>query len=453
MTEEDLLADADRRAALYLRGVAERRPFPDTNAIAGLASFDEPLPRLGRDEAETLALLDTAGSPATVASNGPRYFGFVLGASLPVAAAADRLALAWDQCASSHETSPVSAAVEQVAARWLLEILDLPRGSGVGFGTSATAGTIACLAAARRSLLGKAGWNFDRDGLAGSPEIRIVLSATAHISVRKAVRLLGFGMGRVIEAAVDAEGSIDPKQLPPLDDRTILCMQAGEVNTGAFDPFEAVIPVAKSAGAWTHVDGAFGLWARASNRRQLTAGVQAADSWTTDGHKWLNTPYDSAMAICRDPEALAQAMNSDAAYFTSSAGSQKNLTLEFSRRPRGIAVWAAIRSLGVEGVAALVERHCDYAVHLARRLDEAGFEVLNRITINQVLVRCTSDAETLAVRQAVLDEGRTWFSPTTWEGRPAFRLSISSWRTGLAEIDLLVDALMEARSLVVGESR
>ena len=449
MTEEALLADADRRAASYSRGAAARRPFPDAAALAQLSAFDERLPERGLGGADTLELLDRVGSPATVASNGPRYFGFVIGASLPAASAADRLALAWDQCASSHDTSPVCAAVEKVAAGWLLDILDLPRGSGVGFGTSATAGAIACLAAARRSLLERAGWNFDRDGLAGSPEIRIVLSAAAHISVKKAVRLLGFGMGRVIEAPIDAHGRVDPTRLPPLDDRTILCLQAGEVNTGAFDPFETIIPIARVANAWTHVDGAFGLWARASNRRDLTDGIEAADSWTTDGHKWLNTPYDSAIAICREPGALAQAMNSDAEYFSASADSQKNLTLEFSRRPRGIAIWAALRSLGRDGVAALVERHCDLALHLAKRLRDAGFDVINRVVINQVLVRGDSDAQTLAIRQAVLDSGRTWFGSTRWEGRPAFRLSIASWRTDLAEIDLLAEALIEARASVL----
>lgn len=449
MTEEALLADADRRAALYLQGAAQRRPFPGADALAGLGAFDELLPDRGRGEDDTLALLDGAGSPATVASNGPRYFGFVIGAALPAAAAADRLLLAWNQCASSHDTSPVCAAVEKVAARWLLDILDLPRDSAVGFGTSATAGTIACLAAARRTLLARVGWDFDRDGLAGSPEIRIILSAAAHVSVRKAVRLLGFGMARVIEAPVDGFGRVDPTRLPPLDGRTIVCLQAGEVNTGEFDPFDAIIPVARGAGAWVHVDGAFGLWARASTRRRLTIGVEAADSWTTDGHKWLNTPYDGAIAVCRDAGALAEAMNSDAAYFTSSRYAQKNLTLEFSRRPRGVAIWAALRSLGREGVAQLVERHCGYAARLADHLRRAGFEVLNRVVLNQVLVRCATDVQTLAVWQAVVDSGGTWFGPTTWNGRPAFRISVSSWRTGAEEIDLLADALTKALATFV----
>lgn len=202
------------------------------------------------------------------------------------------------------------------------------------------------------------------------------------------------------------------------------------------------------AGAWTHVDGAFGLWARASNRRSLTTGIDGADSWTTDGHKWLNTSYDSAIAICRDANALAQTMNSDAVYFNASNDAQKNVTLEFSRRPRGIGIWAALRSLGREGVAALIERHCDYATHLADRLRSSGFDVINRVVINQVLVRCETNEQTLAVRQAVLDSGRTWFGLTQWQGRPAFRLSISSWRTGIEHIELLVEALIEARAAV-----
>jgi aromatic-L-amino-acid decarboxylase len=445
--EVELVEDADHRARAYINGIAERSPFPDAAAIAGLTAFDEDLPTKGVDGTDTLALLDRAGSPATVASNGPRYFGFVIGAALPAAAAADRLLLAWDQCASFHDTSPVSAAIEKVAAKWLLEILDLPMSSGVGFGTSATAGTIACLATARRTLLERAGWDFDQDGLAGAPEIKLVVSAASHITVRKAGRLLGFGTARIVEAPVDDRGRVDPQRLPALDDRTILCLQAGEVNTGEFDPLDLIVPQAKAAGTWVHVDGAFGLWARASNRRHLTNGVDAADSWTTDGHKWLNTPYDGAIAICRDADALAQTMNSDAAYAASSRDAQKNLTLEFSRRARGIAIWAALRSLGREGVASLVETHCDYAAHLAYRLGKAGFEILNNVVLNQVLVRCSTDAETLAVRQAVLDRGQVWFGPTIWQGRPAFRLSISSWRTTMTEIDLLADELIGARDV------
>ncbi|MGB1560234.1 MAG: pyridoxal phosphate-dependent decarboxylase family protein [Sinimarinibacterium flocculans] len=451
MNELELIAQADERARRYLAGVEERPAFPSADAVRALAAFDEPLPAVGHDAGTTLALLDEIGSPATVASNGPRYFGFVIGASLPVAAAADRLAMSWDQCASSAVNSPAAAAIESTAARWLLEILDLPRGSGVGFGTSATACGLACLAAAQRTLLARLGWNFDQDGLAGAPELRVVVSELAHITVLKALRLLGFGMRRVVRAPVDARGRIDPLRLPPLDGRTILCLQAGEVNTGEFDPFEPLVDAARAAGAWVHVDGAFGLWARASPQHAaLTRGIEQADSWTTDGHKWLNTPYDGALSICRDADALAAAMNADAVYSTAARDAQKNLTLEFSRRARGVAIWAALRTLGRDGVAGMVGRHCDQARRLADGLRNAGFEVLNQVPLNQVLVRCDDDAMTHHVRASAIASGEIWFGPTVWQGRPAFRLSVSSWRTRDEHIDRAIAVLAAARRDAAG---
>ncbi|MBA3878993.1 MAG: aspartate aminotransferase family protein [Sphingobium sp.] len=444
MTELDLLADADARARAYVAGAEVRRAYPDGAALAALAGFDEALPDRGAPPAQTLELLDRLGSPATVASNGPRYFGFVKGASLPVAAAAERLVLAWDQSAASAVGAPSAAAIERVAGRWITEILDLPRSSAVGFGTSASACTIGCLTAARRTLLGRLGWDFDAQGLDGAPSLRVVISETAHITVKKALRLLGFGLDRVIVAPVDAAGRVDPARLPALDDRTILCLQAGEVNTGAFDPFAAILPVARAAGAWTHVDGAFGLWARAAPAsRALTEGVELADSWTTDGHKWLNTPYDGAMSICRDAGALAAAMNSDAAYATAEPDAQKNLTLEFSRRARGVAIWAALRSLGREGVAALVDRHRAQSRRLADGLAAAGFEVLNEVMLNQVLIRAGSPAETERVRRAAEASGEIWFGPTIWQGAPAARLSVCSWRTSDDDITRAIDLLAQ----------
>ncbi|MDQ3159838.1 MAG: pyridoxal-dependent decarboxylase, partial [Pseudomonadota bacterium] len=347
------MTDADERAAAYIASIEQRVAYPDEEALSGLAAFDESWSQTGRPAAETLALLDNSGSPATTASNGPHYFGFVIGATLPAAAAAERLMIAWDQCASSFDGSPVAATLEKIAGRWVLEALDLPRESAVGFGTSATACGITCLSAGRRVLLDRLGWDFDRDGLHGAPDIRVIVPETAHVAVLKSLRVLGFGMGRVVRAPVDALGRVDPARLPQLDSRTILCLQAGEVNTGEFDLFAQIVPQAKEAGAWVHVDGAFGLWARTSTaKRHLTAGIDGADSWTVDGHKWLNTPYDGAMAICRDAEALAAAMNSDAAYSAAAVYAQKNLTLEFSRRARGVPIWAALRTLGREGVAA-----------------------------------------------------------------------------------------------------
>lgn len=444
MREIELITEADERARTYLARVDTLPPFPGQAARDGLSVFAEPLPQDGRDAAETLRLLDDHGSPATTASNGPRYFGFVIGAALPAASAAERLMLAWDQCASSYDNSPVAATLEKIAGRWLLDMLDLPRESAVGFGTSATACTLSCLSAARRSLLARQGWDFDRDGLIGAPEIKVVVSETVHIAVKKALRLLGFGTARLINAPTDEHGRIDPARLPTLDDRTILCLQAGEVNSGEFDPFEPLIETAEQAGAWVHVDGAFGLWARASSRRALTEGVERADSWTADGHKWLNTPYDGAVAICRDAEALSQAMNADAVYASAAADAQKNLTLEFSRRARGVPIWAALRTLGRTGVAEMVDRHCDQATWLADRLRGDGLEVLNRVVLNQVLVRCGDDERTARVRQAVVEGGAGWFGNTVWRGRPAFRISLSSWRTRDEDVARLADALKEA---------
>ncbi|WP_339512107.1 pyridoxal phosphate-dependent decarboxylase family protein [Pseudomonas sp. RL_15y_Pfl2_60] len=440
--ERLLLAEADQRALNYLDSLPQRPVFPSHQAIAGLKTLDLPFSEQGIAANQVLALLDDIASPATVSSNSSRYFGFVIGATLPAAAAAERIVLAWDQCASSFDNSPAVDAIERIAGRWVLEALGLASNSAVGFGTSATACTLACLSAARRSLLARKGWDFDGDGLIGAPEIRVVVSASVHITVKKALRVLGFGMNRLVVAPVDEHGRIDPLQLPALDDMTILCLQAGEVNTGEFDPFCSLIPSAKAAGAWVHVDGAFGLWARASSAAELVDGVELADSWTTDGHKWLNTPYDGAMAICRDADALAAAMNSDAAYATASKDAQKNLTLEFSRRARGVPIWAALASLGREGLRQMIDNHIRQASHLAERLRTAGYQVLNRVVLNQVLVRADTDQQTTAIRLAAQASGQVWFGPTIWQERPAFRLSISSWRTTDADIELLADLLI-----------
>ncbi|PIA66689.1 aspartate aminotransferase family protein [Ectopseudomonas toyotomiensis] len=437
MNERNLLAEADRRALVYLDGLAMQRVFPDDKAIAALAAFEQALPEDGSDADQVLCQLDEIGSPATVASNAARYFGFVIGATLPVAAAAERLVLAWDQCASSFDNSPVADRLEKVAGRWVCQALGLPDQSAVGFGTSATACTLACICAARRVLLARQGWDFDGDGLLGAPQIRVVLAETAHITVKKALRVLGFGMNHLHYAPVDQYGCIDPARLPELDERTLLILQAGEVNTGEFDRFAELIAIAREANAWVHVDGAFGLWARASSSAHLLEGVELADSWTTDGHKWLNTPYDSAMAICRDADALAAAMNSDAAYASASKDAQKNLTLEFSRRARGIAIWAALAHLGRTGLKAMIDRHIRQAEELASTLRNAGYQVLNRVVLNQVLVRGDTDEQTIAIRQAAQASGEVWFGPTVWQGRPAFRLSLCSWRTEDADVEAL----------------
>lgn len=439
--ELDILREADRRARAYTAAIGNRPVFPPPEALHRLQEFEEDLPVRGRGAASTLALLDDIGSPAAVETNGARYFGFVVGATLPAAAAADRLVLAWDNGALGHITSPVAAAVEKVAGRWLLDILDLPPESAVGFTTSATAGSLIAVATARRALLARVGWDLDRKGLHGAPRLRVVTSELVHVVVKKALRVLGFGSDDIVSVPVDRYGRIDPQRMPELDQYTILVLQAGEVNTGEFDPFPAVVPAARAAGAWIHVDGAFGLWARASAHAQLASGVEDADSWTVDGHKWLNTPYDSAMVIVRDRAALAATLTSDAAYTGAADDAQRNLTLEFSRRARGVPVWAALRSLGREGVADLVERTVALANRAATGLREAGYTVPNRVVLNQVLVHADTPERTARILGEAQSSGVTWFGAGTWQGIPVMRISVSSWRTSEADIDALVDLL------------
>ena len=441
-TELDLLDYAERQAVDYVQSLELRPVFPDEQACQALSGFDEPLPEQPQQAATVLEQLSRLGGPATVASAGPNYYGFVIGSSLPVATAAERIALAWDQCASSYINSPVADAIERVTARWLLEILDLPRDSAVGFGTSATSGALSALTAARRVLLARADWDMDRQGLTGAPAIRVVCPENIHITVRKILRVLGFGEDNIVNVPCDDRGRLCLDAVPALNDRTLLCLQAGEVNTGGFDPFAELLPQARRAGAWVHVDGAFGLWARASNTHaHLTDGVDMADSWTTDAHKWLNTPYDGAMVICRHANALAEAMNSDADYAKADPTAQKNLGLEFSRRARGIPIWAALKGLGRQGVADMVERHCALAKRVAEGLSNAGYTVLNDVVLNQVLVRADSDEQTRTIVQAAQQSGEVWFGPSVWQGRPAFRISVSSWRTEERHINRLIDLL------------
>jgi len=441
--EHTLMIDADTRAAAYRHSVSTRPVFPRDDAIKALRVFDENLPDSPSEAQEMLALLDEVGSPATTVSTGPHYYGFVIGGVLPAAAAADRMVSVWDQCASSHINSPIAAKLEDIAGQWVLDILDLPRSSAVGFGTSATACGLSCFAAARRELLSRQGWDLDNDGLIGAPEIKVVVSDISHITIFKALRILGFGKRHLLVAKTDKRGRIDSATLPPLDDKTILCLQAGEVNSGDFDPFVPLMDKAEAAGAWVHVDGAFGLWARATKtHRHLTEGLERADSWTTDGHKWLGTPYDSAMAIVKDGDAFARALNADAVYATAETHAQKNLTLEFSRRARGIPIWAALKTLGRAGVRDMVERHCRQAQMLAAGIDgKNGIKVLTDVPLNQVLCTMTGDETPAEFSARMSASGKLWFGTTVWRGKPAFRLSVSSWRTTNADIERAIAVL------------
>jgi glutamate/tyrosine decarboxylase-like PLP-dependent enzyme len=440
-----LLADAARRAAAYLDGLAARRVAPDAAALARLDGLDAPLPPGPTSPAEVLARLD-ALSPATVATAGPRYFGFVTGGSLPAALAANVLAAAWDQNAARAVMSPVAAALEAVALRWCLEALALPAGAAGAFVTGATTANFAALGAARRAVLAREGWDVEAKGLFGAPPIRVVVGDEVHVSVLKALAMLGLGRERVERVPADGQGRMRADALPALDARTILCLQAGNVNTGAFDPAAEIVPRARAAGAWVHVDGAFGLWARASpSRAALAAGCEGADSWAIDAHKWLNVPYDSALAIVRDPAALRGAMGVQAAYLVGDASREpSDFTPELSRRARGVEIWAALASLGRAGLAELVERCCRHAARFARGLEAAGFRVLNDVVLNQVLVSFGDADRTRRAVEALQADGTCWCGGTAWQGQAAMRVSVSSWATGDEDVERSLAAMLRA---------
>jgi glutamate/tyrosine decarboxylase-like PLP-dependent enzyme len=378
-----------------------------------------------------LALLDNFGSPATVATAGGRYFGFVMGGTLPAALAANWLAGAWDQNAALTTMSPVASQLEQIALSWILELLSLAPSSGAGFVTGTTMSHFAALAAARTALLGRQGWNVEEDGLFGAPPFKVVVGDEAHVSLLKALAMLGLGRSRVVSIPCDSQGRIRPEALPSLDSRTLLCIQSGNVNSGAFDPAQELCAIARRAGTWVHVDGAFGLWAAASPRlsRHLQ-GVADADSWAIDCHKWLNVPYDSGIAIVREPEHLRAAFAASAAYYQPGANREPcHFTPESSRRARAIELWAALRSLGRAGLRDLIERNCNFAAIFAEGLCRAGFEVLNDVVLNQVLVSFGTASRTLGVVREVQSEGTCWCGPTQWHGHTAMRISLSSWAT------------------------
>ena len=440
------LEAAARRAGRYLAELPQRSVQPSRAALGALDEFDGPLPEAGLDPASVLELLDRAGSPATMASAGPRYFGFVIGGVLPAALAANWLAGAWDQNAFSAVASPACAAIERTAERWVLELLGFPSSSAVGFTTGATAANVMGLAAARSRLLERHGWNVAERGLFGAPEIRVVVGAEFHASLKKALALVGLGYGRVEQVPVDGQGRLRVDGLPALDASTIVCLQAGNVNTGAFDPAAEVLARAREAGAWVHADGAFGLWALACpGLAELARGFEAGDSAAVDGPKGMNVPYDSGMVLVRDPESLRAALSVSAAYLPSNGQREPyDLVPEMSRRGRGVELWAAMRSLGRSGVAELVERCCRHARRFAEGLEAAGHRVLNEVTLNQVLVSFGTPERTRAVIDAVQAEGICWVGGTSWQGHTAMRISVSAWNTTAADVEASLGSILGA---------
>ncbi len=449
MTEpRDLLTETCHRAARFLESLPERRVGASHSTGELTQALGGALPRTGLPATEVLALLDEIASRGTVASAGPRYFGFVTGGALPATLAASWLGAAWDQNAFSEVSSPIGAAIEQVAMRWTLEVLNLPADAGAAFVTGATMANFAALAAARRAVLLAHGHDVDRHGLHAAREVTVVVGEQAHATLFKALGMLGFGRDRVVRIPADGEGRMRADAMPRPSGPAIVCTQAGNVNTGAFDPVGAICDAVRAKDIWVHVDGAFGLWARASRRhRERAAGIERADSWATDAHKWLNVPYDSGLAIVRDAAALRGAMSVQAEYLPERQGRDPfEFTPEASRRMRGLEVWAAIRSLGRDGVEELVERNCRQARRFAAGLRAAGHEVLNDVVLNQVLVAFGDDRATMDVIRGVQHDGTCWCGGTKWKGRTAMRISVSSWATDDDDVERSLAAILRVAS-------
>ena len=447
----ELLADALQRALQYLERAPARRISPGQAEVERLADLCGPLAESPSDARDVLGLLDDIGSPATVINAGGRYFGFVNGGALPPALAADWLSSAWDQNAGLAVCSPTAAALEETVVRWVCELLRLPSGTGGGLVTGASMANFCGLAAARHALLHRQGWSVERDGLFGAPPLDVIVGEEVHVSLLKALSLLGLGSGRVIRVPCDAQGRMRADRLPALSSCAIVCLQAGNVNTGALDPAAPICAEASAQGAWVHVDGAFGLWAAAApGRAHLAEGFERADSWATDAHKWLNVPYDCGIVLVRKPELLEAAMSTSASYLAQ--GAQRHpfrYTPEMSRRARSVPLWAALRSLGRAGVAQMIERCCRHAVRFADGLRGAGHAVLNDVVLNQVLVSFGGPEVTNAVIAEVQRDGTCWCGGTVWQEKTAMRISVSSWATTDEDVEKSLAAMLRIAARVV----
>lgn len=439
-----LLNDVAQRASRYLDEAGQRRVSPEPHALEALSAFREAIPKRGRSPEDILAQLDALGSPASTVMNGPRYFGFVIGGATPASLAANWLASAWDQNSGLYATTPTTALLEQLSLEWMLDLLQLPADCGASFVTGATVANFVVLAAARHRVLASAGWDVEADGLFGAPPITVIISDESHPSVYKSLGMLGLGRRRVVRVPVDDQGRMRVDAMPTITGPTMVVTQVGNVNTGACDPVGDICDRVKPHGAWVHVDGAFGLWAAAApTRRHLVDGMAKADSWATDAHKWLNVPYDSGVGFVRDTDALKAAMAISAAYLPTESAERNpsDYTPELSRRARGVDIWAALCELGRDGVTDLVERCCAHAQRFAAELSANGFEILNDVALNQVLVAFGDDARTRRVIQAIQDDGTCWCGVTVWQGRTAMRISVSNWSTTDDDVTHCVDAI------------
>jgi glutamate/tyrosine decarboxylase-like PLP-dependent enzyme len=455
-----LLGDATALAAEFLEELPGRRVAPTATADGLREELGGPLPEGPRDPRRVLAELARGVGPGLMATPGGRFFGFVIGGSLPAALAADWLTSAWDQNAGLYVAAPAASVAEEVCGTWLADLLGLPREVSYGLVTGAQMANFTALAAARHGVLERAGWDVEADGLPGAPRVRVIVGEERHVTIDRALRFLGLGTSSLRPVPADEQGRMRPdalrSALAESSGPTIVCAQAGNVNTGAFDPLDAICDAAGEAGAWVHVDGAFGLWAAASPAlRHLVRGIERADSWATDAHKWLNVPYDSGLVFCAHPDAHRAAMGTHASYLVYSEDGERDQldwNPEASRRARAFPIYAAIRSLGRAGIADLIERCCAHASRFAEALTrEPGVEVLGDVVLNQVLVRFMDpdgdhDARTRAVVEAVQEDGTCWLGGTTWQGKAAMRISVSNWSTTTDDVDRSVAAILRAAS-------
>lgn len=440
----ELLNLAAEKAIRYVDNAGHRRAGPSSSDLAALSGFHQPFPSESCNPAEVLNLLDAIGSPATTAMTGGRYFGFVNGGMVPAALAASWLAAAWNQNAALRVMSPVAAELEDVVLRWICEALGLPSDCEGGLVTCATMANFTALVAARHSLLKQAGWDVTEDGMFGAPPIEVVVGAEVHASILKALGMAGFGRKRVIIVEADEQGRMRLGRLPKLSKQTIICIQAGNVNTGAFDPADQICAAARGQGAWVHVDGAFGLWARVSPKyAHLARGFENADSWATDGHKWPNAGYDCGVVLARNGAALRASLGMAAAYLEPGARREPMFhTPDSSRRARGVELWATLKSLGRIGLCDLIERTCAHAQRFAEGLRNAGFEVLNDVVVNQVLVSFGAPDVTREVIRRIQEDGTCWCGGTMWHGKTAMRISVSSWATTQTDVERSLEAIV-----------
>lgn len=442
---KDLLKETAARAIRYREEITERSVAPSPKAIERLKEFDMPFPDNPIDPGNVIKMLDEIGSPATIGISGGRFFGFVIGGSLPASVAANWLSTTWDQNAGLFAGSPVGVVLEEISLKWLLQIFGLPAESGGAFVTGATMASFTALAAARHSILKNTGWDVEANGLFNAPSINVIVSEESHPTLFRGLGLLGLGRERVVRVPVDKQGRMQLNKFPKVNGPTIVCTQAGNVNTGSFDPIKEVCEIAHASNAWVHVDGAFGLWASAApSKKHLTDGIDLADSWATDAHKWLNVPYDSGLAFVKDSESLRAAMSLTAAYLPQGEHREPSqFCPELSRRSRGIEVWAALYSLGRSGLADLIERTCNHAKIFAGGLKEAGFEILNDVVINQVLVSFGTSEENMKVISKIQNDGTCWCGGTVWQGRTAMRISICSWATREEDVKKSLEAMIK----------